>query len=441
VTGSRVRILAVALAVAAVSLPAAAASSGAASATGLRPLADGYVSAGAPRTSFGKARTLRLAPRPASRAYLRFRVRLAKGAVDRAVLRVYATGGRGRLQARAVGRRSWSERSLVYARAPRVGRVLASTRFSRGWKNLDLSTLARAGGTFDVALTATGRGAVASRESGSRAPRLLITVAPVVAAAGDIGDCSSGGDEETAALLAKLPETVVAADGDLAYENGTAAEFASCYDPSWGRFKAITRPAAGNHEYGSPAAAPYFAYWGAVAGTPGQGWYSYEVGSWHVVVLNSNCAFVGGCQAGSPQEIWLRGDLAAHPAKCTLAYWHHPLFSSGYTPGTPEVQPLFQALYDARVELVLSGHAHNYQRWAPMSPSGAVDRRRGVREFVVGTGGKTLRPVGPRVANQEISNDQTFGVLQLALRAGSYAWKFVPVAGKTFSDSGSATCR
>jgi acid phosphatase type 7 len=439
--GSRVGILATALAAVAVSLPAATASIGAASSTGFRPLADGYVSAGSPRTSFGKARTLRLAPRPASRAYLRFRVRLAQGAVDRAVLRVYATGGRGRLQARAVARRSWTERSLVYARAPRVGRVLASTRFSRGWKSLDLSALARGGGTFDVALTATGTGGVASRESGRRAPRLLITAAPVVAAAGDIADCASNGDEETAALLAKLPETVVAANGDLAYENGTAAEFANCYAPSWGRFKGITRPAAGNHEYGSPAAAPYFAYWGAVAGTPGQGWYSYDLGSWHVVVLNSNCAFVGGCQAGTPQETWLRADLAAHRATCTLAYWHHPVFSSGYTPPAPEVRPLFQALYDARVELVLTAHAHNYQRWAPLSPTGALDQGRGVREFVVGTGGKTLRPVGPRVSNQEVSNDQTFGVLQLTLRTGSYAWKFVPVAGQTFSDSGSGTCR
>jgi hypothetical protein len=433
-------VLAAALAAAGLSLVAAGASSGAASATGFRPTADGYVAAGAPRSSFGRSRILRVAPRPAARAYLRFRIVLATGGVDRAILRIYVTGGHGRLQVRAVAHRSWSERSLVYARAPRVGRVLASAPLSRGWKSLDVSSLAQAGRSFDLALTSTGPGTLASRESGSRSPRLLVTPAPILAAAGDIADCSGPGDEQTAALLGKLHENLVAPLGDLAYEAGTTAEFAGCYDPSWGRFKRISRPAAGNHEYESPGAAPYFAYWGATAGVPGQGWYSYDLGAWHLVVLNSNCSFVGGCQAGSPQEAWLRADLAAHPAKCTLAYWHHPLFSTGDVGGDVEMQPIFQALYDGHADVVLSGHSHTYQRWTPLNPVGVADSAHGIREFVVGTGGKGLHAVGGRVPTQQASNDRTWGVLQLTLRSTGYTWKFVPVAGKSFTDAGSQTC-
>ena len=179
--------------------------------------------------------------------------------------------------------------------------------------------------------------ATPTRPSAGRTPTLL--------AAGDIADCSSDGDEATAKLLDGLAGTV-ATLGDNVYESGTASEFTNCYDPSWGRHKSRTRPAPGNHDYLTSGASGYFGYFGAAAGDPQKGYYSYDLGSWHIVVLNSNCAQVGGCGAGSPQETWLRQDLAAHPTTCTLAYWHHPRFSFGKYSNDPRTQALWQALYD-----------------------------------------------------------------------------------------------
>lgn len=229
--------------------------------------------------------------------------------------------------------------------------------------------------------------------------------------------------------------------GDNAYQSGAIEEFADCYEPSWGRHKARTRPAAGNHEYYTPGAAGYYDYFGAAAGEPGKGYYSYDLGTWRAVVINSNCYDVGGCHAGSPQEQWLRADLAAHRRPCTLAYWHYPRFSSGMWHGSFSLmQPIWQALYDAGAEVVLSGHEHNYERFAPQDADGAADPARGIRQFVVGTGGKELYPLGPGIPNSEVRNDQSFGVLKLILRAGAYDWEFLPVAGQTSRDSGSAPC-
>jgi len=282
---------------------------------------------------------------------------------------------------------------------------------------------------------------LASREIGPRAPRIdfVLESSETLIAAGDIGDCSSPWDEATAALVGD-PQATVAALGDLAYEDGTLAEFNSCYQPSWGAFKARTRPAPGNHEYGTGNASGYFSYWGAVAGNPAQGWYSYDLGKWHVVSLNSNCSYVGGCAAGSPQEAWLRADLAAHTARCTVAYWHHPRFSGGQVTNEDDMQPLWQALYDANADLVLSGHAHNYQRFAPQNALGVADSARGLREFVVGTGGHhQLHPVAA-ITNTEITNASTWGVLELTLWPNRYDWHFRPVTGQTFTDSGSQAC-
>ena len=262
----------------------------------------------------------------------------------------------------------------------------------------------------------------------------------VLIGAGDIADCSDlAGAEATAKLLESNPGTVMAL-GDLAYPNGTPEDF-KCYDRTWGRVKDRTRPAVGNHEFHSSDATYYFQYFGSAAGDPKTGYYSYDLGSWHIVVLNSECAEVGGCGAGSAEEKWLRADLSAHPAGCTLAYFHKPRFSSGLNHGNdPEVGAFWQALYDFNAELVLNGHDHDYERFAPQDPNGNADPKRGIREFVVGTGGKNHREFGIRKSNSEVTNNNTFGVLKLTLKAAGYDWKFIPEAGKTFTDSGSGNC-
>jgi hypothetical protein len=262
----------------------------------------------------------------------------------------------------------------------------------------------------------------------------------VLIGAGDIADCTGlAGAEATAKLIEKTPGTVMAI-GDLAYPDGTKENF-ECYDKTWGRFKARTRPAVGNHEFHSSAATFYFQYFGAVAGDPKDGFYSYELGAWHIVVLNSECEEVGGCNAGSRQEKWLRADLATHPVACTLAYFHKPLFSSGGKHGDdPEVRPLWKALYDANADIVVGGHDHDYERFAPQDPDGKPDAKRGIREFVAGTGGKNQRPFGEPHPNSEVRSVDGFGVLKLTLRADGYDWQFIPEAGKTFTDSGTGNC-
>jgi acid phosphatase type 7 len=262
----------------------------------------------------------------------------------------------------------------------------------------------------------------------------------VLVGAGDISDCSSpSGAEATAKLLDQIPGTVMAV-GDLAYPDGSKEDFV-CYDKTWGRAKSRTRPAVGNHEFHSASATPYFDYFGAAAGDAKIGYYSYELGTWHIIVLNSECPDVGGCNAGSSEEKWLRADLAAHPVACTLAYWHKPLFSSGDKHGNdPEIKPLWQALYEANADVVVNGHDHDYERFAPQTPEGAADPARGIREFVVGTGGKNHRPFAPPKPNSEVRDATAFGVLKLRLKSNAYDWQFIPEAGKTFTDTGSGTC-
>jgi acid phosphatase type 7 len=262
---------------------------------------------------------------------------------------------------------------------------------------------------------------------------------PVLVGAGDIAGCDTTGDEQTAKLLDNISGTVFTL-GDNVYNSGTAAQFANCYGPSWGRHKARTKPSVGNHEYLTSGASGYFGYFGSAAGDPKKGYYSYDKGSWHIVVLNSNCSPVGGCAAGSAQERWLRADLANHPNKCTLAYFHAPLYSSGEHGSSAYVRPFWNALYQANADVVLSGHDHDYERFAPQDANGVADPERGIREFVVGTGGKSHYPFGTIKPNSQVRNATTYGVLKLTLHAGSYEWKFVPQAGKTFTDSGTTAC-
>ena len=264
---------------------------------------------------------------------------------------------------------------------------------------------------------------------------------PVLVGAGDIAGCDSPGDEATAALIDHIPGTVFTA-GDNAYVNGTADEFAKCYEPTWGRFKDRTMPAPGNHEYQSdPTAAGYYGYFGPAAGDPAKGYYDYTLGSWHVIVLNSNCVPAGGCQAGSPQEQWLRQVLAAGDARCTVAISHHTRFSSALAHGSDvDLQPFWQALYEYGADLVVSGHDHVYERFAALRPDGVADPLFGLRQIVVGTGGRDYRSFGIPVAGSEVRIAETFGVLKLTLRADSYDWQFVPEAGKTLTDEGTSAC-
>jgi hypothetical protein len=229
--------------------------------------------------------------------------------------------------------------------------------------------------------------------------------------------------------------------GDVQYNAGTAAGFAASYNPSWGRLKSITHPAVGNHEYGSPGAAPYYNYFGASAGHAGQGWYSFDIGGWHLIALNSNCALAGGCGSGSPQEVWLRADLAAHPVACTLAYWHHPLFTSGHEGPTPEMATIWGDLMTARADVVLTGHEHHYERFAPQTTTGQRDDTNGIREIIVGTGGENHMSFRANLAaNSEARDSSSFGFLELTLSSGAYSWRFVSAPQSGFSDSGSGAC-
>jgi acid phosphatase type 7 len=267
-------------------------------------------------------------------------------------------------------------------------------------------------------------------------PAPLFGAEPVIAGAGDIAS-SNFGAEKTAKLLDEIDPDVVYTTGDNAYPDGAEADYARFYEPTWGRHKARTLPTPGNHDYHQPGAGPYFDYFGAFAGERESGYYAYSLGSWRVYALNSNIPM----EAGSPQETWLRGDLTAHPRACVLAYWHHPRFSAGKYHDDARSEPIWRALYDQSAEVVLTGHDHNYQRYAPMSSAGAVELERGIREFVVGTGGHARYPLVARPdGTREAADDQTTGVLRLTLLRNGYDWQFVSEPGKTFTDTGSAGC-
>ena len=331
------------------------------------------------------------------------------------------------------------------------------------WVTYDVTPVVSGDGTYSfLFVTTTSNGVKLASPEGNFSPELVVTSTlepgasadPVLVGAGDIASCSNDSDEATTKLLDGIPGTVFTA-GDNAYDSGTYAEFKNCYDPTWGRHKARTKPTPGNHEYVSPSGkdqrgAGYFDYFNGIgdltgaAGDRGFGYYSYNLDSWHIIALNSEICGPDDstiCDRADTQMRWLEQDLATSDTSCTLAYWHHPVFSSGSEHGNDaRMKTAFRILYDNGAEVVVSGHDHDYERFAPQRPDGTLDSSQGIRQFVVGTGGRSLRPFGTIQPNSQVRNADTFGVIKFTLHADSYDWEFVPEAGKSFTDSGSGQC-
>jgi hypothetical protein len=260
---------------------------------------------------------------------------------------------------------------------------------------------------------------------------------PVITAAGDIAPPGIRHQQQTSDRVLAIDPTLALALGDEQYPAGSLADFRAFYSPTWGRFKAKTRPAPGNHEYLTAGAAGYFAYFGTAARPHGASYYSFDLGSWHLIALDSNISRA----AGSAQERWLRRDLAVTSKRCLLAFWHHPRFSSGTHHGNnPSVAPFWNDLYAAQADLVLNGHEHNYERFARQAPNGRASAQ-GIREFVVGTGGNGHYRFGPPKPNSQARNDTTFGVLKLTLHPTSYSWQFVADTGRVLDAGGPDTCQ
>ena len=298
------------------------------------------------------------------------------------------------------------------------------------------------------------RDAAGNRSKVSKAVTASTAASAVVAAAGDIACDPSdpnyhGGSGTSTACRQKYTSDIIVngdydavlALGDLQYDSGSLSDFNTVYDPTWGRFKSITYPVVGNHEYGQSGASGYFDYFGSRAGERGKGYYSFDLASWHIIAINSNCGQVS-CSANSTQEQWLRADLAAHSNDCTLAMWHHARFSSGHDGDNTFMQTMWKDLVDGNAEILLSGHSHDYERFAPQDANGNLDTSNGVRQFVVGTGGAFFTGLGTSFDdNSQAHQNNTYGILQLTLRADAYDWRFVPEAGKSYSDSGTTSCR
>jgi hypothetical protein len=486
-------VLAVVLAAVAAVLVAGATPASAATTT-LTPSADSYVQADKATTNFGTATTLNADASPVTNAYVKFSVTGLTAAPTKATLRLFSRStGTTSVRIYPVADSGWTEAGITFDNAPAAGAtslgnsgaLVADTYFA-----VDVTPAVTANGTFSF-LVNTGSTAVRLLDSreGANPPQLVLETTdappttspttpppttpptttgppppadPFVLAGGDVAcaadDANYNGGAGTATgchmratsdLLLANPAAAVLALGDLQYNSGSLSAFQSIYGPSWGRLKAITKPVLGNHEYGQSGAGGYFSYFGA-ASTPLEpgcvksckGYYSFDVGTWHVVVLNTECTRIdggAGCAVGSAQEQWLKADLAGNPKACTMVLGHRPRWSSnGFA--SSDIAPLMDVMYSNGVDLYLSGHSHSYERFAPQNPAGARDDAAGVREFVVGTGGRDSSGFGTTAANSELRKNKIFGVLKVSLGAGSYDWSYLPDPGTPFADSGRSSC-
>ena len=423
--------------------------------------ADARVSQSEPTTNFGDGSTLRSdgAGDSEYESFLRFTVPGEAGPVQSARLRVYVTNnGTDNGPAVYTTDNAWEENSITWDNRPGRTSDALDNKDSLGtnsWVEYDVTLSVTGSGTFSFVLVAdSSDGVVFSSREGDQPPQLVLnstggntstavptvhtipTVAatlladePVLVGAGDISECNSNNDELTAQLLDTIPGTVFTT-GDNAYGEGTLEEYNNCYGPTWGRHKERTKPTPGNHEYISGAEG-YFQYFDNIPE-----YYAYNLGSWRIYALNSEI----DVSLSSPQMVWLVEDLAANPSQCVLAYWHQPRWSSGSHHGSDEdYHALWQILYEAGAELVINGHEHNYERFAEMNTQGAVSSS-GLREIVVGTGGRDLYEFDSPLPASEVRDNSAYGVLKVTLHANSYAWEFIPIPGSTFTDSGSTNC-
>jgi 3',5'-cyclic AMP phosphodiesterase CpdA len=296
------------------------------------------------------------------------------------------------------------------------------------------------GATYTYAIVASDDDGRTSPASEPLTVTALRSASAVFAGTGDIA-YEGQGDEATAKLVDEVvrqsPDAVIFTAGDNAYPSGSAEQFASFFTPTWGRHKARLKPVPGNHDYRSAGAEPYFQYFGAAAGEPGKGYYSYDLGEWHIIALNSEIDI----DEGSPQIEWLRSDLAANGKACILAYFHEPKFSSGKGEGsTRRVDAIWTALYEFGADVIVNGHEHSYERFGPQTPDGVADPVHGIRQFVVGTGGVSLYKFAEPLPNSLVRNDATYGIIRFTLNPSSFDWQFIPVAGSTFTDFGRENC-
>ncbi len=421
------------------------------------PSADTHVVQDQPTRNLGLSSVLEIDGSPRSEGFVRFDVVNLLYSVERATLRFRVSDGTESAPALWLSpNTTWRDLEVVWNTRPAVDKEIASggDRVSNeSWLEYDVTSVVTGNGSYTFALVPTSDDGldVNSMNADKDWPELVIDsgqpwveatpaavleAPPVLLAAGDIAGCGHDEDEETARILDE-EEGVVAVLGDNVYNEGTVEQFTECYDPTWGRHKERTMPAVGNHEYLTEGAQGYIWYFGPVAGDPQRGYYSNDLGTWHIVVLNTNIDIT----AESPQLQWLREDLEQNPVACTLAYWHHPRFSSGADHGNDEgIGPIFEVMYEYGVEIVLNGHDHDYERFAPQTPDAERDGEYGVRQFVVGTGGIDLREFGDVQSNSEARNNTVHGVLRLELNPDAYTWEFLPVEGKDYEDSGEGTC-